>query len=226
MWTSPPTSVQQAHRPDARFQMQTPSLKGQASWGEAGGPGRGHLVQLWARALVITRGPFCLRLSLQGEGQFTGWGWQRGNQGQKHSCGHRLCAPVPTTQGLGNLTQSDGWECLIQCLEDGPEKAFTVVTIVITSRRNCGEQTVNILTKFPQFQPSPVDFSPRGVSEINSGLRAAVNTRVPSPHPHRAGGPEILSQRTAQEDDIRFTKSISSQREAQECQHFLCALGR
>ena len=183
MWTSPPTSVQQAHRPDARFQMRTPSLKGQASWGEAGGPRRGHLAQLWARVLVINAGPFL------SPPEPPGWGWQRGNQGQKHSCGRRLCAPVPTTQGLGNLTQSDGWECLIQCLEDGPEKAFTAVTLVITSRRNCGERTVNMLTKFPQFQASPVDFSPRSVSEINSGLRAAVNTRVPSPHPYRAGGP-------------------------------------
>ena len=38
--------------------MWTPSLKGQASWGEAGGPRRGHLAQLWARALVINAGPF------------------------------------------------------------------------------------------------------------------------------------------------------------------------
>lgn len=156
--------------------------KARCSWGEAAGPGRGHGAQLWARALVINTGPFLrLCLSLQGGGQLAGQGWQRGNQRQKHSCGRRLCASVSTTQGFRNLIQSNGWEFLIQCLEDSPEKA--------SSRRNCGEQTVNILRKFPQFQLSPVDFSPKDVSEINSGLRTAANTKVPSPYPYGAGGP-------------------------------------
>ena len=162
--------------------------KVRCSRGEAAGPGRGHLAWLWACALVISMGPFLhLRLSLQGGGQLAGQGWQRRNQRQKHSCGRRLGASVSMTQGFRNLTQSNGWEFLIQRLEDSPEKAFAFVTTVITSRRNCGEQTVNILSKFPQFQLSPVGFSPRDVSEINSGLRTAANTKVPSPHPYGAG---------------------------------------
>lgn len=109
---------------------------------------------------------------------------KEGTSDRNTAAGAGSVPPFPTTQGLGNLTQSAGWECLIQCLEDGPEKAFAVVTIVITSRRNCGEQTVNILTKFPQFQPSPVDFSPRNVQ-----LRTQSSSKHRSPEsPPLQGG--------------------------------------
>ena len=91
-----------------------------------------------------------------------GRGGKEGTRGRNTAAGAGS-VPVSTTQGFRNLTQSNRWEFLIQRLEDSPEKAFAFVTTVVTSRRNCGEQTVNILSKFPQCQLSPVDFSPRDV---------------------------------------------------------------
>lgn len=162
--------------------MRTPTLKGQVFLGGGGRSRQG------ARGAALGTCPGDQHGALSASPpEPPGWGsarragWQRGNQRQKHSCGRRICASVSTTQGFRNLIQSNGWEFLMQCLEDSPEKA--------SSRRNCGEQTVNILSKFPQFQLSPVDFSPKDVSEINSGLRTAANTKVPSPYPYGAGGP-------------------------------------